>query len=293
MKKAKIFMKKITSESKKTVTQNPDAGFRRKSEKPEQQIPFHDRTIPAPTDDTNQPDKAESFRSLGLRNQTEIPNLPERSQKILPGPQKILLRLPVPELRRKLREKLFRILVPHCLQNRFSETNGLGTPPISLGNLHRPTGTKQQPPNQPAQTKQPLPVRKNATAFFSGQGLCPCRGPAARRWSCGARNPPFPHHTIHAIHAIPFLHTIHSPLFPTPFSPLHPSMNKKTYCPPRAPETEFPEEACNLYALLFAGRSGASAGASHSHWATTTSSECLIEVETLENRYPRYGISIR
>ena len=210
MKKAKIFMKKITSESKKTVTQNPDAGFRRKSEKPEQQIPFHDRTIPAPTDDTNQPDKAESFRSLGLRNQTEIPNLPERSQKILPGPQKILLRLPVPELRRKLREKLFRILVPHCLQNRFSETNGLGTPPISLGNLHRPTGTKQQPPNQPAQTKQPLPVRKNATAFFSGQGLCPCRGPAARRWSCGARNP---HATPPSI----------PPSIPTPFPQIFPN----------------------------------------------------------------------
>ena len=31
-------------------------------------------------------------------------------------------------------------------------------------------------------------VRKNAHAFFSGQGLCPCRGPAARRWSCIARN---------------------------------------------------------------------------------------------------------
>ena len=31
-------------------------------------------------------------------------------------------------------------------------------------------------------------VRKNANAFFSGQGLCPCRGPAAKRWSCNARN---------------------------------------------------------------------------------------------------------
>ena len=212
-------MKKITPESKKTVTQNPDAGFRRKREKPEQQIPLHDRTIPAPADDTNQPDKTESFRSFGLRNQPEIPNLPERPQKILPGPQEILLRLPIPKLRRKLREKLFRILVPHSLQNRFSETNGLGTLPISLGNLHRPTGTKQQPPNQPAQTKQPLPVRKNATAFFSGQGHCPCRGPAARRWSCGARNPPVSHHTIHtihAVHAVHFIHTIH-----LPFSPLH------------------------------------------------------------------------
>ena len=30
--------------------------------------------------------------------------------------------------------------------------------------------------------------RKNADAFFSSQGLCPCRGPAANRWSRIARN---------------------------------------------------------------------------------------------------------
>ena len=40
-------------------------------------------------------------------------------------------------------------------------------------------------------------IRKNARAFFSGQGRCPCRGPAARRWSCGARNK-----TKYAIHKI-------------------------------------------------------------------------------------------
>ena len=34
-----------------------------------------------------------------------------------------------------------------------------------------------------------LEIRKNAPAFFSGQGLRPCRDPAARRWSCKARNP--------------------------------------------------------------------------------------------------------
>ena len=220
MKKAKIFMKKITSESKKTVTQNPDAGFRRKSEKPEQQIPFHDRTIPAPTDDTNQPDKADSFRSIGLRNQTEIPNLPERSQKILPGPQKILLRLPVPELRRKLREKLFRILVPHCLQNRFSETNGLGTLPISLGNLHRPTGTKQQPPQSTRTNKTtPSSTEKCDSIFLGSRTLSLSRSSGETLVVRSTKSPLFPshhpHHPCHPLHSYDSFPSFPHSIFPT------------------------------------------------------------------------------
>ena len=30
--------------------------------------------------------------------------------------------------------------------------------------------------------------RKNVPTFFRVKGRCPCRGPAAKRWSCGARN---------------------------------------------------------------------------------------------------------
>ena len=300
MKKAGIFMKKITPESKKTVTQNPDAGFRRKREKPEQQIPLHDRTIPAPTDDTNQPDKTESFRSFGLRNQPEIPNLPERPQKILPGPQKILLRLPVSKLRRKLREKLSESLfrtASRIVSPRRTDSVRCRSPSETSTDRQAPNNS---PPINPHKQNNPFQYGKMRQHFSRVKDTVLV---AVQRRDAGRAEheiPPFPiTPSTPSTPSIPSMPSMPSTSFIRFISPFphsifpHPSMNKKTYCPPRAPETEFPEEACNLYALLFAGRSGASAGASHSHWATTTSSECLIEVETLENRYPRYGISIK
>ena len=62
----------------------------------------------------------------------------------------------------------------------YLEFRPLGAQLVQLGRSMSRTCTE---PSAPVNF-----IRKNARAFFSGQGRCPCRGPAARRWSCEARN---------------------------------------------------------------------------------------------------------